>query len=298
MRRVAGAVALALVLVTVASVAAATWWLRSGEVAFRVIRTDTAESRWSPGRDLWLLLLGDDRRGQAGCGCSDAVHLVGVPAGGGSAVILNLPRDTRVAIPGAGRRRVNEAYARGGPSLAAETVGQLVGVPISYVVVTTFGGLRAMVDDIGGVELDLPQRIRDRNVGLDAGPGRVRFDGAQALAYARSRKAFPDGDIRRTQNQAQLLLAMLAAVRAQGGTPAQTLLHAGSIIRHTRFQGGGTADVYRLARLALTVDPAQIRTVVPPTRGVMVGDASMLELQPGAQALFADLADDARLQSH
>jgi LCP family protein required for cell wall assembly len=288
--------AFAAVLMTL--VAAAGWMVRPGAEVFRVIRTDTAEHRWSPEQPLWILLLGDDKRGNAGCGCTDAVHLIGVPAGGGSAVMLHIPRDTRVDIPGAGKRRVNEAYATGGPKRAAETVGRLVGVPISYVIVTTFGGLRGMVDELGGVDIHVPQRVRDKAVGLDMGPGLVHLDGAQALSYARSRKPFADGDITRTQNQGRLILAMLAKLRAQGASATDTVRYLAVLIRHTRTEGAGTTDLMRLGRLAISIDPASVRTVVPAVRGVEIGGASMLELQPSARGLFADLADDARLQSH
>jgi polyisoprenyl-teichoic acid--peptidoglycan teichoic acid transferase len=291
-------VAGALLAVTLLAMGALAWMVRPGAEAIRLTSTEMAEQHWTPDRPLWVLLLGDDQRGQTGCGCSDAIHLVGVPAGGGSAVMLNIPRDTRVTIPGKGQRRVNEAYARGGPALAAEVVGQLVGVPISYVLVTTFGGLRSMVDELGGVDINLPSRLRDRNVGFDAGPGVVHLDGAQALAYARSRKTYPDGDIHRTQNQAQLLLAVLAKLRSEGDSPTDTLRYLTTLIRHTRVQGGGTADLYRLARLALTIDPSHVSTVVPPVRGITVSGASMLELLPASRTLFADLADDAVLQSH
>jgi LCP family protein required for cell wall assembly len=295
-RTLARAVAGALVVLLVIGIGFVAWMLRPGAEVFRVVRTDTAVEHWSPSKPLWVLLLGDDQRGDTGCGCSDAIHLVGVPAGGGSAVMLNLPRDLRVAIPGKGLRRINEAYARGGAKLAAEVVGQVVGVPISYVIVTTFGGLRSMIDELGGVDVTLAQRIRDKNVGLDSGPGLVHFDGAQALAFARSRKVFADGDIHRTQNQAQLILAVLSGLRSAGMSPADELRYLTTLMRHTRLQGGNATDLYRLGRLALSIDPASVRSVTPAVRGVMVNGAAMLELMPSARSLFGDLADDAILQ--
>jgi polyisoprenyl-teichoic acid--peptidoglycan teichoic acid transferase len=291
-------VTLGLAATLLAGLAAAGWMVRPGAEVFRVVRTDNADYRWTPDKPLWVLLLGDDQRGNIGCGCSDAIHLVGVPPGGGSAVMLNIPRDTRVSIPGNGIGRINSALSLGGPKLAADTIGRLVGVPISYVMVTTFGGLRGMIDELGGVDVVVPYVLKDKAVGIDVGPGRVHLDGAQALSYARSRHPFPDGDITRTANQANLILSMLGKLRSQGASAADTLRYLAVFIRHSRTEGASTTDLLRLGRLAISIDPANIRTVVPPERGVMISGQSMLDLMPAAQGLFADLADDARLQSH
>jgi LCP family protein required for cell wall assembly len=287
---------LTLVAVLLGVALAGTMWLRSGATYLSVVNTQTADSRWTPDQPLWVLLLGDDRRQGAGCGCTDAIHLVGVPAGGGSAVILNIPRDTRMNIPGVGTRRVNEAYQKGGPSLAAETIGRFAGVPISYVFVTTFGGVRGMVDELGGLPIDLPQAFRDGNVGLNLPAGPIVLNGDAALSISRSRKPYANGDFTRTANQAMLLVAGLAKLRNEGVSPQDTLRYLTVLMRHVKVQGADTAQLVRLGRLALSIDPAAIRSVVLPGRGVTVGGASMVEATPGT--LLTDLADDAILQSH
>jgi LCP family protein required for cell wall assembly len=289
------AVTVAVLLVVL--VAGAAWYTRAGAEVFRIVRTDQGAYRWTPDRPLWVLLLGDDARRGAGCGCSDAIHLVGIPAGGGQAVMLNIPRDLRVQIPGRGLRRVNEAYARGGPQLAADVIGRLVGVPIAYTMVTTFGGLPAMVDELGGVTVNVPVAVRDRKVGAAFGPGPVRMNGATAMAFARSRN-FPDGDLTRTKHQALLILSMLGKLRAEGAAPADTMRYLAVFLRHTKSIGLTTPDLYRLGRLALSIDPAGVRSVTVPSRGIMYQGMSMLEALPGAASLYRDLADDAILQAH
>lgn len=295
LRRFAPLVLAGLVL---AVAAAGLWWLRAGATVFTLVRTSAASQAWSPDRPLWVLLLGDDRRPGAGCGCSDAIHLVGVPAGGGQAVMLNIPRDLRVPIPGKGQGRVNEALARGGPTLAADVVGRFVGVPVSYVLVTTFDGLPAMVNELGGVTVVLDRPIRDRNVGLDVAPGPVRMDGAMALAYSRSRKAFADGDFSRTRNQGTLILSMLGELRSRDTSPVATLRYLSVLMRHTRLVGATTGDLFRLGRTALAIDPAAVRSVTVPGRGAMIGGASYVVATDEAFGLLADLADDAVLQAH
>lgn len=286
----------AVAMVVLGLVLAATVWVQSGATYLRVVSTQSAGSRWTPDQALWVLLLGDDKRDNGGCGCTDAVHLVGIPAGGGSAVMLNIPRDTRMDIPGVGTRRVNEAYQKGGPSLAAETVGRFAGVPVSYVFVTTFGGVRGMVDELGGLPIDLPFAFNDRNVGLDLPAGPIVLNGDAALSISRSRKQFANGDFQRTANQAMLLLAGLAKLRTEGTSAQDTLRYLTVLMRHVKVQGADTAQLVRLGRLALSIDPAAVRSVVLPGRPVMIGGASMVEATPGN--LLADLADDAILQNH
>jgi LCP family protein required for cell wall assembly len=280
--------------VVLAVVVGTTAWMRSGATYLRVVSTQSAGTRWTPDQPLWVLLLGDDRRDNGGCGCTDAVHLVGIPAGGGSAVILNIPRDTRMNIPGVGMRRVNEAYQKGGPSLAAETIGRFAGVPVSYVFVTTFGGVRGMVDELGGLPIDLPFAFNDRNVGLDLPAGPIVLNAA--LSISRSRKQFASGDFQRTANQAMLLVAGLAKLRAEGTSAQDTLRYLTVLMRHVKVQGADTAQLVRLGRLALSIDPAAVRSVVLPGRPVMIGGASMVEATP--RNLLADFADDAILQNH
>jgi LCP family protein required for cell wall assembly len=199
-------------------------------------------------------------------------------------------------IPGVGMRRVNEAYQKGGPSLAAETIGRFAGVPVSYVFVTTFGGVRGMVDELGGLPIDLPFAFNDRNVGLDLPAGPIVLNGDAALSISRSRKQFASGDFQRTANQAMLLVAGLAKLRAEGTSAQDTLRYLTVLMRHVKVQGADTAQLVRLGRLALSIDPAAVRSVVLPGRPVMIGGASMVEATPGN--LLADFADDAILQNH
>lgn len=274
------------------------WYVRAGAKVLTVVRTANASYQWTPDQPLWVLLLGDDKRGSDGCGCSDAIHLVGIPAGGGRATFLNIPRDLWVSQPG-GSNRINVALQRGGPRRAAEVVGSVVGITIPYVVVTSFGGLMGMIDELGGVTVDIgPKPLVDKNVGLDLPPGPVHMDGGTALAYARSRKAYPDGDLTRTMVQAHLIIQTLGNLRGRGTSPVDTFRYLTILLRHTKTDGLGTGELLRLGRLALSVDPGAIRSVGVPVYPTTVGKASVLKLTSKAAGLFADLRDDAILQNH
>ena len=107
--------------------------------------------------------------------------------------MLSIPRDLWVKIPGVGENRINtahffaEANQRGsGPAAAAGTVSTDFGVPVDYTVRIRFDGITAVVDALGGVDVDLPQATAI----LPA--GKHHLDGKQALAFVRDRKNADD----------------------------------------------------------------------------------------------------------
>jgi LCP family protein required for cell wall assembly len=114
----------------------------------------------------------------------------------GGAALLSLPRDLWVTIDGTGEEdRINSAYSMGADRLAA-TISNSLGIPIHHYVEIDFVGFRRLVNAVGGVEVCVPFATRDTHSGLSLQPGCQVLDGAQALAYARSRhyEEFRDGD--------------------------------------------------------------------------------------------------------
>jgi LCP family protein required for cell wall assembly len=153
------------------------------------------------------LLLGSDA--SAG-GASRADTIVVTKAGGG---MLAVPRDTLVDIPGVGEDKINAAFAAGGPDLTAETVENLTGVPVDGYVVVNFGGVKDIVDAMGGITLEVDEPIEvgieGRRVSNPAGTGEL--DGFEALAYVRYRGG-PTADIGRIGRQQKLLRELAQAL--------------------------------------------------------------------------------------
>lgn len=128
-------------------------------------------------------------------------------------------------IPGHGQERLNEAYNYGGASLLKKTILQNYGIKIDAFMVVNFGDLIEFVDDIGGVEMtvtkkevpvinkytsDQNKEIYHRKDNPDALPvkgGTYRFNGMQALAYARVR--YVGLDFGRTERQRKVLSASM-----------------------------------------------------------------------------------------
>ncbi|MEO6121270.1 MAG: LCP family protein [Acidimicrobiales bacterium] len=250
-----------------------------------------------PGQPLFMLALGSDgRRGLEGQR-SDAIHLIGVNPGAAAGTILNFPRDTYVDIPGRGRDKINAALQLGGPDLVADTVRRLTGIPIAFVIITNFDGLVAMVDELGGLAIDIPVKMADRNSGafFEAGPSRL--GGRQTLALSRNRY-IPGGDFKRTEHQGLIILSALAQLRTTTTSPADTLRQLAVLGRHSDINGVGLPELYRLGRMALSLDPANVRNVTMPGRVGQAGAASVVFPAAGSDSLFADIRDDAVLQAH
>ncbi len=115
----------------------------------------------------------------------------------GGASLLSIPRDLWVPIAGTGgdEGKINSAYNEG-PQRLARTITQALGIPIHHYVEVDFIGFTRMVDEIGGVEICFENPARDTHSGLDVPNGCQRLDGAQALAFTRSRyyEEFIDGE--------------------------------------------------------------------------------------------------------
>jgi LCP family protein required for cell wall assembly len=134
-----------------------------------------------------------------GCGGARADTLMVVRAGGGQFRKLSIPRDTLAEIPGYPAQKINAAYAFGGAKLQIETVSQFLGIPIDHVVIMNFTGFEDFIDAIGGVVVDVPERLcSDISGGRANGGWTIRLkkgkntlDGEKALAYARTRKPSP-----------------------------------------------------------------------------------------------------------
>lgn len=193
--------------------------------------------------------------------------------------LLSIPRDLWVNIPGFGQNKINTAYflgeinhlPGGGPALASQTVEEFLGIDIHYYAQIDFNTFVQFVDFIGGVKIEIPERIKLLRPGglppirLDAGT--YNLPGELALAYARNRSS-GDGDFDRALRQQQLILALRGQFLrsdVQGiilGNP-QGVWDIFSEGIKTNIPFG---DAFSLGLLALEVDTSSIvqRVISPP----------------------------------
>lgn len=191
------------------------------------VRFQVTPQPWDGQARVTILVMGIDYRDWlAGEGAprTDTMMLVTVDPITKQAAMLSIPRDLWVEIPGFGHNRINTAYMfgeasrvpGGGPALAMQTVESVIGVPIQYYAVIDFHTFERVVDEMGGVDVLVLERIRIHPIGqpsvwLEAKP--YHLNGAEALAYARVRKGAGD-DFGRAARQQQVILALMDRIVA------------------------------------------------------------------------------------
>ena len=129
--------------------------------------------------------------------------------GSGPSLLMSIPRDSLVPIPGHGTTKINAAFAYGGPKLLIQTVENLTGIRIDHYVEIGFGGFVNVVDSVGGITICPSHNMDDKLANLHVKKGCQHADGRVALAYARSRHADPKlGDIARGGQQREVVNAV------------------------------------------------------------------------------------------
>ena len=103
---------------------------------------------------------------------TDSIMLVHVSSHGGKPVIVSIPRDSYVPIPGKGNsNKINAAFAFGGARLLTETVEQATGLHIDGYLEIGFGGFARIVDSLGGVDICVARDMKDELAGIDLKAG-------------------------------------------------------------------------------------------------------------------------------
>jgi len=172
-----------------------------------------SEDQELPAERLHLVLLGLDAIDPAEMSRADSVLFVSADPKEQRVAILSIPRDTWVNIPGHGWDKINATTVYGGPELTCQVVSGLLGLPVEHYVMVGYDGFRELVDLLGGVTLEVEQRMYYRDLRatpplvIDLQPGEQRLDGDKALQYVRYR-CDGLGDITRTQRQQKFLAAL------------------------------------------------------------------------------------------
>ena len=128
--------------------------------------------------------------------------------GSGPNMLMSIPRDSIVDVPGYGSTKINAAFAYGGPKLLVKTIEQNTGIRVDDYVEIGFAGFIGVVDAVGGVEICPQQAMKDKLANLDIDKGCQEVQGTEALGYARSRHTSGLGDIARAQHQREVVSAV------------------------------------------------------------------------------------------
>ncbi len=235
----------------------------------------------APEEPFSVLVLGTEQApAYAGPQLTDSMMVMSFDPKNKTASVMSIPRDTYVDVPHFGHDRINTAYENGGAALAKLTVEKYFGIPIEYYAIVNYDSFVKLVDDVGGVDVVVPQNIHDgcypnalenQCTVFDLSAGPHHLDGATALKFIRERHDMTEGDFTRQQDQQQVLMALKDALMQPGNLP-----HLGSII--SDVFGAVTTDVPyndapQLAAEVLRLPKASIQTaVLDPSTGAVQGE--------------------------
>jgi LCP family protein required for cell wall assembly len=262
-RRIALTAGLVVVLL-IAAMAGSYFWINgklNRSVALPAFSGQSAGTNWlivgSDGRDgLTTAQIIQDHVGfDFGTANSDSLMLLHM--GSGRPVLISIPRDSYVPIPGYGDNKINAALGFGGPSLLVKTVENVTGLRINHYMGIGFGGLVSVVNTVGGVRICLTTAIHDSTYsGANLSAGCHNLNGTQALAFVRDRHSFADEDLQRMQDQRAFLKALLSKATSPSVylNPFTALPFASSAASSISVDKG--TDLYDLTQAALALrDP-------------------------------------------
>ena len=244
---------------------------------------------------IFILFLGSDaREGQSVARSrADAIQILGINPAKGRASILGFPRDSWVDIPGHGSQKINSSMVYGGPELVVQTVEALTGIGIDYYVLTSFEGFKAMVDDVGGLVIDVPVPMYDDYAKTHFDPGSHRLNGHDTLGFTRDRHSLPSGDFGRSENQGRVFVDALEQFQKEfGKDPSRLLTWVGAGMRNVETDIS-LQEVLDLAFTAASVSPKKIQNMVVPGSTGMQGTQSVVYISSAASAIYDDMGDDA-----
>lgn len=174
---------------------------------------------WEGKERVNILLLGGDGRTEGDHGRSDTILVASIDPVTKQADLFSILRDTYVDIPGYGKGKINAAYAYGGPKLAMNTVSDFTNLPIHYYFYIDLDSFIALVDAIGGIELEVEKDMKYRDsydkqeLQIDLKKGLQHLDGNKALQYVRFRYDAMS-DYARTERQRKFLQAVASKMQS------------------------------------------------------------------------------------
>jgi polyisoprenyl-teichoic acid--peptidoglycan teichoic acid transferase len=181
-------------------------------------------------------------------------------------LVLFVPVGTLMDVPGVGLDQLGLALQYGGTALVQSTVENALGVQIDHAAEVTDAGLAAWLDRVGGLDVEVPERLVHRR---DDGSADVRFeagsqrlDGARLAELWRFRQRGED-ELATLPRQQRVLEALFATAddgeqraRLLEGGPPQLATEAEEAWLDDLFEGLGQAlEDERLRFSILPVEP-------------------------------------------
>ncbi|MCG7195868.1 LytR family transcriptional regulator [Fructilactobacillus sanfranciscensis] len=211
-----------------------------------------------------ILLMGTDTGalGRKDKGRTDSLIVATVNPKTNTTKLVSIPRDTKVVVPGDRMpyEKINAAYTIGGPDSATEVASKLLNVPIDFYGVVNMGGIKKMVNAVGGVDITPNLTFNYEGISVKKGK-KEHMTGQTALQYTRMRYQDPLGDYGRQIRQREVLEQILKnGLKISSVTKYSDILKSldGNILTNLSFEDMMTAgSAYRGATKNLQEDTLQ-----------------------------------------
>ena len=179
-----------------------------------------------------VALFGTDSRDTSdmSAGRSDTIIIASINPKFKTIKLISIPRDTYVSVPGYGNTKINHAYAYGGEALTIKTINENFGLDITEYATIDFSGLIHIINDIGGIEMNITksemdyinERVSDsykvtgNSIKKLTSYGNITLTGEQALTHSRNRTL--GNDFTRAGRQRQVLEAIMNKMAKMGSS--------------------------------------------------------------------------------
>ncbi|OZE63608.1 LytR family transcriptional regulator [Rhodococcus sp. 02-925g] len=173
---------------------------------------------------------------------TNTLLLVHLPADGGRATALSIPRDDYVDVPGYGKRKIKEAYGLAKADADTElldegvadpaererrardagrrstltAVRDLLDVPIDHFAEVNLLGFYDVATAVGPIQVCLNNPVHDNYSGADFAAGAQELSASQALSFVRQRHGLDNGDLDRTKRQQAFVAGVMAKLSSSG----------------------------------------------------------------------------------
>ncbi|MGW1379433.1 LCP family protein [Streptomyces sp. NPDC002446] len=261
-----------------------------------------------------LLLIGSDSRtggnreyGRSRGQRSDTTMLLHLAADRKSATVVSIPRDLMVTVPhckrsdgtetGPRTAQFNSAFAFGGAACTIRTAEKATRIRIDHYMIIDFVGFKRMVDAVDGVEVCLPQPVRDDEARLRLPAGRQTLHGEAALGYVRARKSLGNGsDTQRMERQQRFLGALVKKVQSNGvllnPTRLYPVLDAATSSLTTDPGLASLRGLYELVRSTRNIPTERVQFLTVPRQEYRYDPNRDELVEPDAGRLFGQLRSD------
>ena len=208
-----------------------------GHVTIHISGHGVIRPKHTGGKDLNILVAGaDDGTGpsisqdiahgtwHAGQHRSDTIMVVHITAARKHVYVMSIPRDSWVTIYDGhgqprGKAKVNAAFSLYGPAGYVSTIEHLTGLRMDHLGIMDWKGFKDLTTALGGVKVYIPHSFYDDSQRIEWHKGYIdHLEGAQALAYVRTRHGLTNGDFGRIQRQQNFIRAVMDKLLGEGIT--------------------------------------------------------------------------------